>query len=349
MKILKKYSWIVVCFLLLTSAFTGYKLVRIQTDKGYSGINIVDKETGTSLGLTTIGELKSITPTRLVGAAFSGLVKDTNFWTETVTGSGSITQAGEILLATGTTANSTASYVTTDRSRKVTGRLNQFRAVARNVQMPTADCIRRIGAYCANDGFFFQFDGTTFGVGSRKGGIDTVVENGNLNGLAGKTIDVLDTTFLRIVIEYTSKSARFFIEGVLIHTLSATTESLTNTQDLPVSIEIINENGNTTNNSYEVLFTTILGLGQLETSPRYKYIGTNTTTICKYGSGILRRIVNLDNAGTVTIYDNTSASGSQIGVIDAAKALGTLDFNAPFSNGLTIVTALNSKITVIYE
>jgi len=59
--------------------------------------------------------------------------------------------------------------------------------------------------------------------------------------------------------------------------------------------------------------------------------------------------VNLDNAGTVTVYDNTAASGKQIAVIDTAKALGDLSFNAPFSNGLTVVTAGGAKITVVYE
>lgn len=32
-----------------------------------------------------------------------------------------------------------------------------------------------------------------------------------------------------------------------------------------------------------------------------------------------------------------------------AKALGTLDFNVPFSTGLTIVVAGGAKIVVIYE
>ncbi len=61
------------------------------------------------------------------------------------------------------------------------------------------------------------------------------------------------------------------------------------------------------------------------------------------------RIVNLDNAGSVTIYDNTAASGTQIAVIDTAKALGTLDFEYDFSIGLTVVTAGGAKVTVIYE
>lgn len=57
----------------------------------------------------------------------------------------------------------------------------------------------------------------------------------------------------------------------------------------------------------------------------------------------------MDNAGTVTIYDNTAASGTQIAVIDTAKTLGTLEFNCGFSIGLTIVVASGAKVVVVYE
>jgi hypothetical protein len=325
------------------------KKVTNYTDSGFEGNFLIDEETGISAKVASLGELKTIIPSRLVGTAFSNGTKDTNFWTETVTGTGAVAQAGEITLSTGSTADSTAKYQSVRRARKVTGRANQLRCVARNVQDPTADCIRRIGVYDSDDGFFMQYDGTTFGVVTRKGGVDTVVENGSFNGNAGATISVLDTDFNKILIEYTSLVVKYFVNGILIHKTMASDSALTETQDLPITIEIINENGNTDDNSYEVLFATVLGLGQLKTNAAYKYIGANATTVCKYGAGELTRIVNLDNAGTVTIYDNTAASGDIIAVIDSAKALGTLDFNAPFNNGLTIVTATGAKITVIYE
>jgi len=128
-----------------------------------------------------------------------------------------------------------------------------------------------------------------------------------------------------------------------------TTASLTNSLNLPASMEIINENGNTDNNSYEILFATILRLGELDTEANNIFINTNTTTICKYNAGRLKRIVNCDNAGSVSIYDNTVASGTIIATIDTAKALGTLDFDVPFSNGLTVVTSGGAEVVIIYE
>lgn len=312
--------------------------------------SLYDGETGRRAEIEPLGALKIETPVRLVGTTFSDGTKDTNFWTETVTGTGSVTQAGEIVISTGTTADSTAKYTTVQKSRKITGTTNQFRAVARNVQAPAADCIRRIGAYDDNNGFFLQFDGETFGIGSRKSGVDTVIENGSFNGNAGSTIDFGNgIEFTKIIIEYTALSAMFFIDGTLIHTITAETASLTTSLNLPATMEIINENGNTTNSSYEILFATILRLGELNTEAIYKFINTNTTTVCKYNAGRLQRILNVDNAGSITIYDNTAATGTIIAEIDTAKALGTLDFDISFSNGLTVVTENGAQIVVIYE
>jgi len=307
-----------------------------------------DAFTNTAVKVDALGNLKTIEPVRLVGTAFSGTTKDTNFWTETVTGSGAVAQAGEISLTTGVTANSTAKYVSVRKARKVTGAGNQFRMVGRLTTDPVADNLRRAGAYDANDGFFFQVNGTTFGVGARKGTSDTIVNSGSFNGNLGASV-TLNTTFARYFIEYDHLSVKFFVNDVLLHTITATTTALTNTLDLPITMENNNSNGSIVNNGFELLFASIVRLGSITTTAQYKYISTNTTTVCKYGAGVLQKVNNVDNAGTITVYDNTAASGSVIVVIDAAKVLGEMDFNVLFSNGLTIVTASGAKCTIIYE
>jgi len=329
--------------------FGTFRNVNVQLS-GALNTSIEDGQTARRAEVEPLGSLKTVESTRVVGTAFSNGTKDPNFWTETVVGSGTVTQSGEITLSTGTTANSSAKYTSIRKARKITGATNQFRAVARNVQSPSINCIRRIGAYGITDGFFLQYDGTTFGVGKRKNSIDTVIENGNFNGNLGATIEDMDTEFTRIIIDYTALSAKFFINGILIHTIIADEASNTNTLDLPVTFEIINENGNTTNNSYEVLFASILTLGKIRTQAKSAPITTNTTTILKYGAGVLQRIVNTNNAGSVIVYDNTTATGTQlVSPIDTAKALGDLNFDAPFNNGLTVITSGGAQITVIYE
>jgi len=309
---------------------------------------IIDTETEKYANVEPLGSLKTIIPTRLVGTGFDGTVKDTNFWSETVAYSGTVSQAGGLTLSTGATANGAASYSSVRRARKVPGSTNQFRTVVRLSTAAQANNLRRIGAYDSNDGFFFQINGTTFGVGSRKGTSDTIVNSGSFNGNYG-AIFTFGTTLRRLVIDYTAVSAKFFLNDVLLHTISASDESSTNTQTLPIRIENINSGGNATDNTFQVRFATILRLGQLNTNPIYKYIGSATTTILKYGAGTLHTIVNNDNVGSIIIYDNTAGSGTIIANIDLLKILGTCTFNVPFSNGLTIVSTGSVKITVSYE
>lgn len=316
---------------------------RLKTTSG-----IIDVETQSAAQVEPLGSLKTITPVRLVGTPFNNGTKDPNFWVETVAGSGSVVQDGQITLSTGTTLLSSARYETINKARKVTGTTNQFRMVGRLTTAPIANNVRRAGAYNDSNGFFFQVNGTTFGVGSRKNGVDTIVNTGSFNGNYGTDLTI-GTSLGRFVIDYTSVAARFFIDGVLLHTITSPLVSIVNSLDFPVRMENYNLGANTTDSSFQLRFATIVRLGDLITNPIYRAISTNATFALKYGSGVLQRVINTDNAGVITIYDNTSATGKQIAVIDAAKTLGTLEFNAPFSDGLTIVSSGNAKFTVIYE
>jgi hypothetical protein len=80
-------------------------------------------------------------------------------------------------------------------------------------------------------------------------------------------------------------------------------------------------------------------------------ITTATTTTVKSGSGVLRGIaVNTTAAGTITVYDNTAASGTKIGIIAASVTPGLyLNLPARFAVGCTIVTGAASDLTVYYE
>lgn len=317
---------------------------RLETSTG-----IIDEETGNRVETDGIGGLKTVNSVRLAGVSFSGSTLDTNFWSASLTGTGSITVGGEIILATGTTASSIARITSIRKANKVPSASNQFRAVIRHINAPASNCIRRIGAYGNLDGFFFELNGSILGVGSRKSGVDTTVYSGSFNGNLGKSV-VTSTSLRRLTITYGSFSAKFFVNDMLLHTIS-NTDSLapTNTLSLPCRAEIYNIDGNTTNNSSEVRFMCIVRLGELFGNTQNAYIGTNTTSILKYDAGILRSVIILDNAGTVSLYDSVGTATTPIAVIDAAKVVGHIPFDASFSNGLTVVTATNAKCTVVYE
>lgn len=80
-------------------------------------------------------------------------------------------------------------------------------------------------------------------------------------------------------------------------------------------------------------------------------ITTATTTVVKKGPGILLSVViNATLTGTVTIYDNTAASGTKIATIAAGSGQGSVfGYLCQFTTGLTIVTSAGDNITVVYS
>ncbi|NCC99967.1 MAG: hypothetical protein EOL95_09760 [Bacteroidia bacterium] len=64
------------------SGFIETKKVSIISSDGVEGLNLIDKETNTSVNVTSLGELKVANPIRLVGTTFNNGTKDTNFWTD---------------------------------------------------------------------------------------------------------------------------------------------------------------------------------------------------------------------------------------------------------------------------
>ena len=85
---------------------------------------------------------------------------------------------------------------------------------------------------------------------------------------------------------------------------------------------------------------------------KYLNITGQATTTVKSGSGILHTIcVNTPAATeTITIYDNTAASGTKIGTITVfASTNPCLTYDVNFTTGLTLVTATaSSDLTVSY-
>lgn len=88
----------------------------------------------------------------------------------------------------------------------------------------------------------------------------------------------------------------------------------------------------------------------------YQNITTATTTTVKSGAGVLHRlVVNTPVAsGTITLYDNTSGSGTKIGTVTLPSTLlnnGPMvaQYECAFVTGLTIVTTGTCDITVTYR
>ena len=86
----------------------------------------------------------------------------------------------------------------------------------------------------------------------------------------------------------------------------------------------------------------------------YSHISTVATTVVKSGVGNLHAVIINQKgtvASTITMYDNTAASGTVIGILDSLNFEGTNTYDVAFTTGLTIVTTgtVAPDITVSYR
>lgn len=91
-----------------------------------------------------------------------------------------------------------------------------------------------------------------------------------------------------------------------------------------------------------------------EDSHKFVHLTTAATTTVKSGAGMLKRVViNLGTGTLITMYDNTAASGTVIGIINP-PATNTfvepraVEYDINFSTGLTIVTTGTWDLTIVY-
>jgi hypothetical protein len=143
------------------------------------------------------------------------------------------------------------------------------------------------------------------------------------------------------------------ILGNLVHTASFPTNTWTNTSNFNIRADTINSGSASSQNNLECRVSTLYRLGNEITVPIYKHISGATTSVLKYAAGTLHKIT-INAPGTLcTIYDGTSVTGNVIGIVDTNKTTGntgTLSYDCPFFNGLTIVTTgAGSDLTIVYE
>jgi len=311
---------------------------------------------GTGVLATPQGQLRIADNVRLVGAQFDdSAVLDTNFWGSTAVGSGTIVPGGsQVILRTGALVNSAGTIQSVRRGRYIGGISNYFRSTSRFPAVTGANR-RRLGAYDAANGFFFEHDGTTLSVVTRKGGVDTRVASGSFNGDLGNTY-VLDDNPHAFEIYWSNKSTWFTLDTIILHKFSGASP-LSNTNNLSASAEVANLAGNTNANSLEVRAATINRLGMLSSETTYKYIAGAATTICKFSGGrLIRVIINNPDAAAqnITVYDSTGGTTNQIAALGVPNLNNvgvpvSIEFGCPFFNGLTVVTDNAAPVTIIYE
>lgn len=284
------------------------------------------------------GDLRVAEPILLTGSFFSGSSLDANIWTSAVANAGTVTLGGgEVRLRTNTTANATAKLESVKVPRVIAGTANYCVMTLRLGDAGVSNNQRFWGCYDTNNGYYFVLDGAVLKVGSRKTTTDTFVTSFN-----GGNVPVLDTNYHLYEIYYTGEGAWLLQDGKLIHKYAISTTTFVENPNVKIRSENNNSGGSTTDASMFLTEAATMCIGLGITKPYITHITTNTTTLIKSGPGTLHSILigTKGTTETITIYDNTAASGTVFTVIDCATVPGPyISLNWDFSTGLTVVTA----------
>lgn len=284
---------------------------------------------------------------------------DTTLWTAAVVGTGTVGHTtGELDVGTGVTANSTARATTPKLMRQMSGTTQYWISVVRLNNLGSANNVRRWGIYDDNDGFFFELNGTTFNVVSRKSGVDTAVPYASCNGPAVETFnpatDLLNMNQFNIF--FGGLSCRWQVNGRVLHSIGANAiqSPLTARLTLPFRLESNNSGGSIVNNRVFSRGISFHRVSPSSVAPRYLYTSAIGTTTVKSGAGTLHRIAFSPSGGSTTVVNVFDAIGAQTNPIGAISIpTGTVtnfvDYGLEFDVGLTVTTTVNNNLTVIYD
>ena len=315
---------------------------------------------------TPTGEMRTVTPVRLVGTTFEGSTIDSNFWTvPTPTAAATVTQANTIVtLATGLTINGACQLHSVRRARFGEVAALQVRMVAK-LSTGVSGNKRRWGVGYGltmptiTEGAYFYLNGTTFGVGILSGGVEAPVNSGSFNGVLGITYTP-NGNYEVYEIYYSGVDCYFVINGRILHTIPLTTTPHTATLNHYLYTDNVNTSISS-NNTIAFRIAAIRRLGVLHSQLISKYqSGTTTGVICKRASGNLSQIIisGVTNDANITVYDGTTTGGTVIwssGVMNAGGNLFryplSIDFKGvPFYDGLFFtITGANCNAMLIYE
>lgn len=342
-------------------------LPRTLDEDGYLKVGIKSTVDGYGFGVenTPTGEVRSVIPTRLVGAQFEGTSVDALFWGNAVANGGTVTQGNaQLRLRTNTTANGSATAYSVRRARYVSASGQVYRAVIQ-LDAGSANNKRRWGvAWGAtmptiSDGAYFQLDGTEFSVNTMKSytGSTGITKVTSFNGTLGATYSP-GTTVATYEIYWTNSKVWFVVGNKVLHTVSALSSTWADTMNHHIFMDNVNSSNAVADVSLYCRVASIRRLGPMLTQPASYYFAPGQTAglNLKLGPGNLHSIIltSVVNNAAITLADSTSA-GTPIIFSHTAGAsstgISTIDFKGiPFFTGLRlIVAAQNAGLTIIYE
>jgi len=337
------------------------------TSLGTVAGTIFDPNTQSFQRVDRLQGAKVFEPKRLVGQnTITNPSSGQALLANTASGTGTNTSSNGIsTLATGSTANSSIDVKTINKARYQFGTQNLFRTSIGFADTGTANNVREFGLYVdSNNAFGFRLSGTTFSVFIKKAGSETVVNNGSFNGNGTQTSQswTLDTNIHSFEILYFMSRVTFIIDMVAIHTFSRSNTSLISGMVGQAYWNNTNSGGSTSNVLlYNSGFAIFANSGVVN-NPQYLNLNASSgaTTVIKGGGGTLQNVMITSHGGsnsTLTLYDNTAASGTVIAVFDLSNTAGPGAYQfgingLNFTNGLTAAlagTLTGLSVTVMWD
>lgn len=297
--------------------------ISIQEQIGTILTTNYDKETSATSLVTSQGNHSVTQSIRLIGGNFDNDVLDSYVWQSM----GTILVLSDAITIKAITTSDSASVTSVNVARLQTQ--NQFCCTIILNNKTAIGNVRRWGAFTSTHGYFFELNNGILRIITRKNSTDTIITT--FNGRYGSSGPVL--TSAQYEIRYCNKYQYFLINGILLHSTT-----LPNNFNLKIRFE--NFNNGAVSVDLTVISAVINSLSYIPARPCYYNFTTAETRILRRGPGTLRAvIINTGRAtSTMTLYDNTAASGTIIAVINTATQL-SFDYDLDFYIGLTVVTS----------
>lgn len=317
---------------------------------GHQRVDLFDEDTNIGALVLPSYSLATDSRVRIFGDSLVEGSLGAPSWDTTLVGSGVVGGTGETTLSTGATANSSIVVRSRVVARYLTSSTHQLVVRVRVGDTGTANNVRRWGAFDANNGYFFELSGTTLSAVTRRGGVDTKTESTSWDRSF-----TLDTNYHNYSIVYFGLGVIFMVDGErkLLLPDGGTATPRTNSLDFKISFENTNSSGLASNLVLAARSAAIVRFGPSLSRPRFSRINASGVTTLKAGPGALHRVV-INQSGVVnsliTIYDNTTNSGTIIAAISPNTNQGSMEYNLDFSNGLTFDASLSpGDVTIVFD
>lgn len=329
------------------------------TPSGNLQVTPVDSQTGSTQIIDLNGAAKFGEAIILVGDVFGNNTPNVLQWLTDTVGSGSTASAAGLLrVSSGTTANSEVRFQSTKKARFMLSQFNIFHCGLKIDNVADVDCERRWGVFDpinpSQNGAYFALVGGSWNVGYCKDGVETLIPQASWNG-TNKDLFNTSTALSPYEIHYNAGSIFFFQRGNFIHRVSGLPSPYASEYNLKTAVEVINKNGNTTDNGIDVYALGVYRLGEERGETISRVFTTNT--LIKESAGYvencyLSRTGSGGGSANVIVYDGVDNTGVPMARVDvgADDAKG-IAVDSTFSDGLYVEMSGTGTIsaTISYE